>query len=93
MKTGVPVSLKEVAPEQRRRLDDLYAQVLSLREGEALPITFPTKLKARSFANNVHAKTRRPHRIGIRAAMRGRTVYLYRTSMLAEVSANARAEA
>ncbi len=71
-----PVPAPETQPVQSYM--ELYDQVLALPDGEAVPVKFETKKKAKSFFSNVLGTGRAGWKRGIGGTRRGRIVYLYR---------------
>ena len=57
----------------------IYRKVLALN-GSALPVQFFTRGEAFQFGNTCMVKHGSAHRLGIQAAVRGDTVFLYKKS-------------
>lgn len=79
MKLLNPVPLEDV-PERAhgsRVYDPIYEKVLSLN-GLALPVEFETKGDAELFTKVARQPKGQARKLGLRASMRGKTVFVYK---------------
>ena len=77
MKILKPVEKDQIPERNVRDYEPIYQQALSLN-GVAVPVEFDRKEEALNFRWLLGNKKGRGYQLGLRASLRGKTVYVYK---------------